>query len=187
MGEGALLIVFIVAQRLAELAWAEHNRRRLVAAGGVEASRAHYPLIVALHAAWLVTLFLRARGHEVDRAWLAVFIALQGMRIWVLATLGGRWTTRIVVLPGGALIERGPYRFVRHPNYLVVALEIAVVPLALGLPGIAVLFSLLNGVVLWLRIRAEKAALAWAAKGGAARPDVPAGAEQTLANSGRSL
>ena len=183
MGEGGLLVLFVALQRLAESAWAGRNRRQLIAAGGVEFGRAHYPLIIVLHAAWLVTLFLLARNNTVDRMLLGVFVVLQGMRVWILVTLDGRWTTRIIVLPGVAPIARGPYRFMRHPNYLVVAMEIAVVPLALGLPGIAALFSLLNAAVLWWRIRAENAALAWAASGAGAHP----GAEQTLANQGRSL
>lgn len=187
MGEGALLAVFLALQRLAELAWAARNRRRLMAAGGVEFGRAHYPLIVALHASWLIGLFLLARNGTVDRMLLGVFVVLQGLRVSILATLGHRWTTRIIVLPGTAPLRHGPYRFVRHPNYLVVAAEIAVVPLALGLPGMAVLFSLLNAGVLWLRIRAENAALAWAASVAGVSPDRLRGPEPTLANQQGSL
>jgi methyltransferase len=162
MGEGAILIGFIVVQRLVELALAQANTRRLLAAGGVEFGRSHYGLIVALHVAWLAYLLIYGSDRPIDRWWLAVFIALQGARVWTIASLGWRWTTRIVVVPGEARVTRGPYRLLRHPNYCIVAAEIAVVPLALGLPLLAVVFFILNGIVLAVRIRAEEAALAWA-------------------------
>jgi len=92
--------------------------------------------------------------------WLLVFLVLQGLRAWTLATLGRRWTTRIIILPGAPLVANGPYRFVRHPNYLVVIGEIACLPLALRAPLIALAFSLANAAVLAIRIRAENAALA---------------------------
>lgn len=169
MGEAVLLVAFITLQRLGELMWARRNTRRLVAAGGVEFGRRHYLLIVALHAAWISGLWFNAPGRTVDRALLAVFVALQIGRLWVLWSLGRRWTTRVVVVPGAPPVTAGPYRFVRHPNYLIVAGEIAVVPLALGLPLFALAFSILNAVLLFERIRIENAALAWA---GAARSDV---------------
>jgi len=164
MGEGAWLVAFLAAQRLAELVWARRNTARLLAAGGVEIGAAHYPLMVSLHAAWLFGLWLLGHDRPVDPAWLAVFVLLQLGRLWVLASLGGRWTTRIIVLPGAAPVARGPYRWFRHPNYCVVALEIAVVPLALGLPAVAAIFSLANAAMLTIRIRAENRALAWAGR-----------------------
>ncbi len=162
MGEGAWLVAFLTVQRLAELAWAQRNTARLRAAGGVEFGAAHYPLMVALHAFWLLGLWLAGHDRPVDPVWLAVFIVLQLGRLWVLVSLGGRWTTRVIVLPGAAPIARGPYRWLRHPNYWVVALEIAVVPLALGLPVFALVFSLANAALLMVRIRVENRALAWA-------------------------
>ncbi len=119
----------------------------------------HYPLIVALHAAWLAGLWFLASSSPVNVIWLGVFILLQAARVWVIATLGERWTTRIIVLPGAPLIASGPYRFVSHPNYCVVAAEILVLPLVFGLVWYGLVFSLLNGLVLWLRIRTEAAAL----------------------------
>jgi methyltransferase len=162
MGEGSLLLAFVTAQRLAELALARRNTQRLRAAGAVERGRAHYPAIVALHALWLAGLWGLGYDRPIDRAFLAGFAVLQIARIWVLASLGRRWTTRILVLPGETPVRRGPYRYLRHPNYLIVALEIAVVPLALGLPLYAAASSVLNAIVLAVRIRAENAALAWA-------------------------
>jgi methyltransferase len=114
---------------------------------------------VALHACWLIGLWLLAWDRPADFAWLAVFLVLQAGRVWVIASLGGRWTTRIIVLPQAPLVRRGPYRFLKHPNYLVVAAEIAVLPLVFHLYAFAAVFFLLNAGVLAIRIRAEDAAL----------------------------
>jgi methyltransferase len=153
------ILGLVTAQRLGELVVARRNTRRLLAQGGVEHGAAHYPLIVALHAAWLGGLWALAWDRPVSFAWLAVYVGLEALRGWVLLSLGPRWTTRIIALPGEALVRRGPYRFVSHPNYLVVTGEIAVLPLVFGLPGYAAAFSLANAAVLWIRIRAETAAL----------------------------
>lgn len=179
MAEGALLLAFITLQRLAELLLARRNTRRLLAEGGVEFGRSHYPWMLALHSAWLVGLWWLGHARSVDPLLLGVFILLQAGRLWVIASLGRRWTTRIIVLPGAPLVARGPYRWLKHPNYLIVALEMAVVPLALGLPVFAAVFTLLNACILYLRIRTENAALAQAAG--------PQQAAQTLANESRSL
>ena len=159
MTPAAMLLALVTAERLAELWWARRNTRRLLALGAVEHAPGHYPLIVALHALWLTGLWMLGWSQSVSPGWLAVFIALQAGRLWVLASLGGRWTTRILVLPGAPLIRTGPYRFVAHPNYLVVAGEIAVLPLCLGLPWYALVFSIANAAVLAIRIRAESGAL----------------------------
>lgn len=153
------LLGFVTAERLAELVLAKHNTARLIERGAVEFSPYHYPLIVALHAAWLVGLWFFAWDRPLQWSWLGLFAVLQLLRIWVLATLGERWTTRIIVLPGAPLVKAGPYRFLNHPNYAVVIGEIAVLPLVFGLPWYALAFSLLNGIVLFLRITAESAAL----------------------------
>lgn len=162
MGEGALLLAFVTAQRLIELVWARRNETRLLAAGGVEFGRSHYPLMVALHAAWLAGLWLLGRNRAVDPVLLAAFVALQLARLWVIASLGRRWTTRVVVVRGEAPVMAGPYRLLRHPNYLIVVAEIALVPLALGLTLYAALFSALNAALLVHRVRVEEEALAWA-------------------------
>jgi methyltransferase len=179
MGNGALLLAFITVQRLAELLLARRNTQRLRAEGGIEFGRSHYPWMVALHAAWLAGLWWLGHARPVDPFLFAVFILLQAGRIWVIASLGRRWTTRILVLPRARLVASGPYRWLRHPNYWIVALEIAVVPLALGLPIFAAVFTVLNAGMLYHRIRTENAALARAAESG--------GAAQTLANESRSL
>jgi methyltransferase len=162
---GAVLLVYLTVQRVAELWWARQNERRLFAAGGVECGRSHLLLIVGVHAVWMFGLWALAYDRPVDPIFLALFIVLQIARFWVLLTLGRRWTIRVIVVPGERLVARGPYRYLRHPNYAVVAGEIAAVPLALGLPIYALAFSVLNAGVLAIRIPAENAALAAAAFG----------------------
>ena len=153
------ILSFVTTQRLIELPIARANTTRLLAAGGREIAPGHYPLIVALHASWLATLWLLAPGRPINLAMLVLFALLQVFRMWTLRTLGGRWTTRIIIVPGERLVARGPYRFVDHPNYVVVVGEIAVLPLVFGLVWVAILFSILNAAILWVRIRAENAAL----------------------------
>lgn len=153
------ILGFVTLQRLTELPIARANTARLLAKGGREVSPGHYPALVAMHAAWLVALWLQALGRPVHLPFLALFILLQGLRIWTLRTLGSRWTTRIIVVPGEQLVARGPFRFVRHPNYLVVIGEIAVLPLVFGLWPTALIFSLVNAVLLTIRVRAEERAL----------------------------
>ncbi|WP_294120662.1 isoprenylcysteine carboxylmethyltransferase family protein [Sphingomonas sp.] len=153
------LLAFVTLQRLVELPLAQANTKQLLAAGGHEVGASHYPLIVALHAAWLITLWWLAPGRPIDIPFLLLFLLIEAGRVWVLRTLGPRWTTRIIVVPGEALVASGPYRFVRHPNYLVVIGEVAVLPLVFGLWDIAIIFSLLNAVILTVRIKAENTAL----------------------------
>lgn len=160
----ALILGLVTAQRLGELVLARRNTSRLMARGAHEVGAAHYPLIVLLHALWLLGLWYLAvhrapPDQEISLAWLAVFIALQLARLWVIASLGERWTTRIIVLPGAPLVLRGPYRFVSHPNYWVVAGEMLVLPLVFGLLTFGLVFSVANAAIMWIRIRAEAAAL----------------------------
>ncbi|MFC3630814.1 isoprenylcysteine carboxyl methyltransferase family protein [Paracoccus angustae] len=151
-------ISFLLLQRAAELVLAGRNTRRLLARGAVEHGAGHYPLIVILHAAWLLAICVGGWSRPVSPGWLAVFAMLQLCRLWVLASLGPRWTTRIIVLDEPP-VRRGPYRWIAHPNYAVVVAEIAVAPLVLGLWPVAVAFSILNALVLRIRIRAETRAL----------------------------
>jgi len=155
-----VILALVTLQRIGELWLSRRNTRRLLAQGAVEHGRAHYPLIVAVHAAWLAALWWLAPGRPVVVLWLALYLLLQVARIWVLATLGPRWTTRIIVLPDAPLVKAGPYRFVSHPNYVVVAAEIVVLPLVFGLWPVALIFSGLNAAVLAIRIREESRALA---------------------------
>ena len=155
-----LVILSLVAlQRLFELVLARRNTQRLFAKGAFETGRDHYPLIVAFHGLWLLGLFGLSREAVINWWLIALFVVLQALRLWVLATLGPRWTTRILIVPGEQLVTNGPYRFFRHPNYLVVAAEIFVLPLAFGFYGYAVAGGLINLAILRLRIKAEEQAL----------------------------
>ena len=154
------LLAFDTAQRLAELVYARSNEARLRAAGAVEVGAPHYPAIVALHASWLVVLWLVGWDRPLQPVWTALYLVLQLGRAWVLMTLGRRWSTRVFVVPGETLVARGPYRFVSHPNYVVVACEIFVLPLALHQPVLSLVFGFANLAVLWWRIRVEGRALA---------------------------
>jgi len=154
-----VILVLVTLQRLGELWLSNRNTRRLLASGAREYGAAHYPLIVAVHALWLISLWLLALNRPIDGFWLGAFILIEIARIWVLATLGGRWTTRVIVLPNAPLVRRGPYRLVNHPNYVVVVAEIAVLPLVFGLWQIALVFTILNAAILSIRIREENRAL----------------------------
>lgn len=151
-------IAFLLLQRGGELLLARRNTRRLLARGAVEHGAGHYPLIVTMHAAWLLAICVWGWSNPVSPGWLALFVVLQILRIWVLASLGSRWTTRIIVL-NEPLVVRGPYRFLTHPNYAVVIAEIIVAPMVLGLWPVAIVFTLLNAVLLTIRIRSEAGAL----------------------------
>jgi len=155
------LALLVAAQRLGELVYARRNEARLRDRGAVESGAGHYPLFILLHGAWLLAVFLLIPADRVP-SWplLAVFLLLQAARVWVVATLGPYWTTRVLSLPGAPLVRRGPYRWVRHPNYLIVAAEIAVLPLAFGAWWIAIAFSLANALLLYHRIGVEERALA---------------------------
>ena len=159
MTAAEVILALVTIQRGAELALSRSNTQRLIARGAIEIAAGHYPLIVAVHASWLVSLWALGHDQPVNLLALAIYLALQGLRIWVMATLGSRWTTRIIVLPNAALVTAGPYRFLRHPNYAVVAGEIAVLPLMLYLPWLAILFTVLNALVLSIRVRAENRGL----------------------------
>lgn len=157
----AVVVALVALERLAELWYARRNTRALIEAGGVEVGGGHYPLMVALHAGWLVAILATVPADAaVSVPLLALFAILQGFRAWVLLSLGRYWTTRVITLPGVPLVQRGPYRFLRHPNYLVVAAEIAVLPLALGAWAVALVFSALNAALLAWRISLEDQALA---------------------------
>ena len=155
-----VILALVVLQRLGELVLARRNTSALLARGAVEIGAKHYPLIVLLHASWLAAvILLLPKPAIINWLLLAVFVVLQGLRVWVLATLGPYWTTRIISVPGAPLVRRGPYRLFRHPNYMVVAGEILVLPLVFGEVWIAIAFSLANAALLAWRIRQEETGL----------------------------
>jgi methyltransferase len=154
------IVLAVALQRLGELAYARGNERALRAQGGIEVGARHYPLLMVLHASWLAAVWWGGRSAvTLDLSWLTAFFVLQTARIWVISALGRYWTTRIITVPGQPLVRRGPYRFFRHPNYLIVVLEIAVLPLCFGLWAIAIVFSTANLALLAHRIRVEDGAL----------------------------
>ena len=154
------LVAFVTLQRVTELVVARRNTKWLLGQGAVEVGRRHYPALVVLHTAWLGAILAFIPATAPLNPWLAaVYVALQGLRVWTIMTLGRRWTTRVICLPNAPLVRSGPYRFVKHPNYLIVVGEIAVLPLAFGAWRLALAFSLLNALVLFHRIRVEEQAL----------------------------
>lgn len=159
MSLAVAILAFVTAERLFELWLSSRHTKRLLADGAREHGAAHYPLIVAVHLGWLAALWWLAPGQRVSAALLVLFALLQLARLWVIASLGRRWTTRIVVPNDAPLVKRGPYRVLDHPNYAVVVLEILVLPLVFGLVWVAAAFTLLNAVVLTIRIGAENRAL----------------------------
>ncbi len=155
-----VILAIVAAQRLSELVIARRNTVQLLANGGHEVGASHYPAMVLLHASWLISLFWLAPSRPIIGPFLVIYCILQGLRVWVQTTMGKRWTTRIIVVPGEQPITGGPFRFLRHPNYAVVSAEIACLPLMFGLWQHAVLFSILNVIMLRVRIAAENEA--WA-------------------------
>lgn len=156
-----VVLALVALQRVVELFYSARNTRRLLANGGVETGTVQYPFIVALHAAWLASMAVLIPADTPPNWWLlGAYAALQPVRVWTIATLGPYWTTRIISVPGRPLVLSGPYRFLRHPNYVVVCAEIALLPLAFGAVEIAIVFSILNASLLSWRIRVEERTLA---------------------------
>ena len=157
-------VMLVAIQRLLELLYSRRNERRLFARGAVERGSGHYPVIVAIHTLWLVSTLVEGllRGPEPPAWWpvpLAAFLLVQPLRYWAILSLGENWNTRVLVVPGGKLVRRGPYRYFPHPNYVVVAVEVLTFPLIFGAWITAIAFSLLNAVLLYVRIRTENRAL----------------------------
>jgi methyltransferase len=156
-----LVLAFVIAQRLIELAYDRRNTRWLLAHGGVEVGAVQYPFFIALHTAWIVSMAVLISPATVPNWWLlGIYALLQPARVWIIAELGRYWTTRVITVPGAPLIRSGPYRFVRHPNYVLVCAEIAILPLAFYAVELAIVFSILNASLLSWRIRVEERVLA---------------------------
>lgn len=167
----ALAVALIAVQRIFELLLARKNERRARAKGAVERGRRHYLFIVALHTLWLVSTLTEGilRGPALPALWpvpLALFLLVQPLRYWALFSLGENWNTKILVVPGARPVRRGPYKYLSHPNYVVVVVEILVFPLIFGAWITALVFTVLNAAVLYVRIREENRALAELAVGG---------------------
>lgn len=155
-----IVLMLVALQRVVELLYARRNTQRLLVRGGIESGASHYPLIVALHAAWLLAMaILIPPATPPNWYLLGIYALLQVARVWTIASLGPFWTTRVITVPGATLVRHGPYRFLRHPNYVIVAAEIVILPLAFGAIAIAVTFTLLNAAMMTWRIRIEERSL----------------------------
>ncbi len=154
-----IILALVTLQRFSELIIAKRNTAQLRTKGAIEHGASHYPAMVLLHASWLAGLWWFGWDAAIVWPLMVGYFALQGFRLWILASLGSRWTTRILTVPNETLVARGPYRFIRHPNYALVLLEVPLLPLAFGLPWFAVLYGMLNIAMLAWRINIEEAAL----------------------------
>ena len=159
-----LFLLMLVMQRLGELMIAKRNEQWMKSRGAIEFGQAHYRLIVTIHTMFFVVYFLEVTAWQtkLSALWpmlLSLFIVTQVVRIWALASLGRYWNTKIIVLPQANIVKKGPYRFLKHPNYLVVSLEFIVIPLLFEAYFTAFLFTILNGIILSIRIPAEEKAL----------------------------
>jgi len=154
------IVLLVAIQRLCELVLSRRNSAWLVANGGREIGAGHYPVMIAIHVGWLAAMaFLIPADAPVYWGVIGLYLVVQLGRVWVIATLGRYWTTRVIHMPDTPLITHGPYRWVRHPNYVVVVLEVALLPLAFGAWEIALIFSVANFAILAWRLRIENAAL----------------------------
>ena len=161
IGWPQVIVLLVALQRVFELVFAQRNTRRLLARGAVEHGAKHYPLFIVLHGGWLIALWVAVPpAASINITLLLLFCGLQAARIWVIASLGAFWTTRILTLPDAPLVARGPYRWLKHPNYLVVACEVPLLPLVFGAWQLALVFGLANLALLAYRIRMEDAVLA---------------------------
>ena len=167
MNASALLIlavVLVAGQRLFELKFSRRNEKRLRARGAIERGRGHYPFMVAMHVLWLVSTLVEGllRGPALPVYWpvpLALFLLVQPLRYWAVFSLGDNWNTKILVVPGAKPVRSGPYRYLDHPNYVVVVVEILTFPLIFGAWLTALVFTVLNAAVLRVRIKEENRAL----------------------------
>ena len=159
MNWGIVILALVTLQRFSELIIARRNTAALLQQGAVEHGASHYPVMVLLHASWIAGLWYFGWHATVIWQLIILYGLLQIIRIWILSTLGRRWTTRILTVPNEQLVLAGPYKFIRHPNYAVVALELPLLPLALGLPVFAAVYGLANLAMLAWRISIEDKAL----------------------------
>ncbi len=153
-----IFILFLIAQRLTELYVSKRNEKWLLSQGAIEYGREHYPYIVALHTLFIVSLIVEyyvTGGQPISYIALSLFILLLAFKYWVLSSLGTYWNTRIYRVPGAIAVKKGPYKLFKHPNYVDVVCEIAIIPLVFHLYYTAIIFSVLNAIMLSVRIRVE--------------------------------
>jgi methyltransferase len=160
-----LIIGFMILQRIAELVLAKRNEKWMKSIGGIELGQSHYRYIVLMHVLFFVSLIaeftlMQKQLSSASGVLLILFLLTQLGRVWVISSLGRYWNTKIIILPQAKVVKKGPYRFLKHPNYVIVSLEFIIIPLLFQAYITAVLFSFLNILILSYRIPAEEKALA---------------------------
>ena len=153
-----LFILFVILQRLSELYIARRNEKWLRSQGAVEYGESHYPYIVALHTLFIISIiveYMLKSNSPIDYTFLVLFIVLLVFKFWTLSSLGKYWNTKIFRVPGTGPVKRGPYKLFKHPNYFVVVCEVAIIPLVFHLYYTAVIFTILNAIMLYVRIKTE--------------------------------
>ncbi|PKF88680.1 isoprenylcysteine carboxyl methyltransferase [Bacillus sp. BA3] len=160
----AILIILIAIQRLVELYIAKQNEKQLKAAGAVEYGESHYRWMVLMHLSFFIVLIIEVIVLERNMSglwpiWLTLFLIAQSGRIWVIRSLGKHWNTKIIVVPDADVVIKGPYKYFKHPNYIIVATEILVISLLFNAYYTAIIFSLLNVWMMTVRIPLEEKAL----------------------------
>ena len=160
----AIVLTIVIIQRLVELFIAKRNEKWMKSQGALEAGASHYPYMVAMHVCFFIALIVEVIGfnRELSPVWplfLTLFLLAQVLRVWCLSSLGKYWNTKIIVLPNAEVVRKGPYKWIRHPNYVIVATELIVLPLQFSAYITAILFTLLNIWMMSVRIPAEEQAL----------------------------
>ncbi|MFF2497823.1 isoprenylcysteine carboxyl methyltransferase family protein [Peribacillus sp. NPDC058075] len=160
----AIFIIVIAIQRLVELYIAKQNEKQLKAAGAVEYGESHYRWMVLMHLSFFIVLIIEVIMLERNMSglwpiWLTLFLIAQSGRIWAIRSLGKHWNTKIIVVPDADVVIKGPYKYVKHPNYIIVATEILVISLLFNAYYTAIIFSLLNVWMMTVRIPMEEKAL----------------------------
>ena len=158
-----IVFLFVILQRLIELVVARRNEKAMFAQGAYEVGASHYPYMILLHVGFLMSLMIEVMYYKVFEfthiVFLVLFIVVQIVRVWCLVSLGPFWNTKIIILRNARVVSKGPYKYIRHPNYLVVCLEIVLLPVMFGAYFTAILFTILNFIMLSIRIPLEEEAL----------------------------
>ena len=159
-----IILSIVIVQRLLELVIAKRNEKNMRAQGAYEVGASHYPLMILLHVSFFISLLIEVSIFNLTPSplfliFLIMFLCVQGLRIWCLTSLGSFWNTKIIILPGATVVTKGPYKYLRHPNSLVVSIEIALLPLMFEAYFTAICFTILNAIMLSIRIPAEERAL----------------------------
>ncbi|MDB5139408.1 MAG: Isoprenylcysteine carboxyl methyltransferase family protein [Mucilaginibacter sp.] len=159
-----IFILFFILQRLSELFIARKNEKWLLANGAIQYGQSHYPFMISLHTMFIVSLiveYILRGGTPISWIFLGLFLVILSFKFWALSSLGKYWNTKIYRIPGVYPVKKGPYKFLKHPNYIEVICEIAIIPLVFHLYYTAIIFTILNAIMLTVRIRVENKV--WAA------------------------